>query len=221
MAVIIQSGLERMYVQQENVYYYITAMNENYTHPEMPEGAEDGIVRGMYLYRTDPELPVRIQLMGSGTILREVIAAADQLAAEYGIGADIWSVTSFNLLRQDSESVARYNRLHPTDTQRTSYVRGLLADRPGPVVAATDYMKLYANQIASEIDAPYYVLGTDGFGRSDSRAALRDFFEVDQKMIVYTALRALADAGDFDAARLPAVIADLGIDPNRPDPVVS
>lgn len=221
MAVIIQSGLERMYVQQENVYYYITAMNENYTHPEMPAGAEEGIVRGMYLYRTDPELPVRIQLMGSGTILREVIAAADQLAAEYGIGADIWSVTSFNLLRQDSESVARYNRLHPTEPQRTSYVRSLLADRPGPVVAATDYMKLYANQIASEIDAPYYVLGTDGFGRSDSRAALRDFFEVDQKMIVYTALRALADAGDFDAARLPQVIADLGIDPNRPDPVVS
>ena len=159
--------------------------------------------------------------MGSGTILREVIAAAALLEKDYGVTADIWSATSFNELRKDVESVARHNRLHADDKPKESHVKQCLSGRDGPVIAATDYMKLFADQIRSDIDAPYYVLGTDGFGRSDTRKALRDFFEVDAKMIAYTALKALFDAGKFQKIELAKAMKALKIDPKRPDPICS
>jgi len=182
MAVIIQDGLRRMYKDQENVFYYITMMNETYQHPAMPKGAEEGIVKGMYLFKKgNDKLAKRVQLLGAGAILCEVIAAGEMLEKEFNIAADIWSVPSFNLLRHDIESTARFNRLHPKEKSKQSYVETCLGDQKGPVVAATDYMKLLANQIREAVKQPYYVLGTDGFGRSDSRPNLRDFFEVDAK----------------------------------------
>lgn len=219
MAVIIRHGLKRMYQDQDNVFFYITAMNENYQHPPMPEGSEEGIVRGMYeLESTLPKAKARLQLLGSGAILNEVRKAAEILEKDYQIGADVWSVTSFNELRKDAREVNRYNLLHPEEKQKTSYVRTCLADKPGPVVAATDYIKLYADQIRSEIDQQYVVLGTDGFGRSDTRVAGRDHFEVDAKFIVYTALNALAKEKQFDEKALTAAIKSLGVNPDRPDP---
>lgn len=220
LAVIIHDGLRRMYVDQEDIYYYLTVMNENYVHPPMPKGVEAGILKGMYLLKEGKKTAKKyVQLLGSGTILRESIAAAEILEKEYGVTADIWSVTSFNELRKEVESVARHNRLHPAAKEKTSYVKECLQRRVGPVIAATDYMKLFADQIRSDIDAAYYVLGTDGFGRSDTREALRDFFEVDAKMIVYTALKALCDAGQFDQSELKKAMKKLKIDPKRSDPV--
>ncbi|MFW0094168.1 MAG: pyruvate dehydrogenase (acetyl-transferring), homodimeric type [Coxiella endosymbiont of Dermacentor silvarum] len=219
LAVIIQDGLRRMYQDKENVFYYITLMNENYPHPPMPKGVEQGIIKGMSLFRESNKKSSKyVQLLGSGAILQEVIAAAEILERQFNIGADIWSVPGFNLLRHDIESVDRYNRLHPQDAPKKSYVEECLGDRKGPVIATTDYMKLQANQIRQAIKKPYYVLGTDGFGRSDTRSVLRDFFEVDAKMIVYTALKALADQDEFEKDQLIKAIKTLGIDPNRPDP---
>jgi len=219
LTVIIHDGLRRMFVDQEDVYYYLAIMNENYPHPPMPKGVEADILKGMYLLQEGKKSAKKqVQLLGSGTILRESIAAAEILAKDYNVAADVWSVTSFNELRRDVESVARYNRLHPEADAKQSHVKQCLSGRPGPVIATTDYMKLFADQIRSDIDAPYHVLGTDGFGRSDTREALRDFFEVDAKMIVYTALKALADVGDFDQAALKAAMKKLTIDPKRPDP---
>ena len=227
VAVIVADGLRRMYAEQEDIYYYITVMNENYEHPAMPAGAEEGIRRGLYLLRdggstgsgpghekTNP----RIQLLGSGTILREVIAAADLLAADHGITADVWSVPSFTELRRDGLAVERWNRLHPTATARVSYVEQQLGDRPGPVVAASDYVKSYADQIRAFVPARYTVLGTDGFGRSDSRAALRRFFEVDRYSIVVAALHSLAQDGVVAPERVAAAIAAYGLDTDAPDP---
>ncbi len=220
LAVIIQDGLRRMWVEQEDIYYYLTVMNENYTHPPMPKGVEQDLLKGLYLLKETQSLGNKhVQLLGSGTILREVIAAADCLEKDYGVTADVWSATSFNELRKDIESVARYNRLHPGAKLQQSHVKRCLSERSGPVIAATDYMKLCADQIRSDIDAPYYVLGTDGFGRSDTREALRDFFEVDAKMIVYTSLKALFNEGYFEAAELKQAIKKLNIDRKRPDPV--
>lgn len=219
VAVIIQDGLRRMYKDKENVFYYMTLMNENYVHPAMPKGVEAGIVKGMYLFkRGDEKLKKRVQLLGSGAILREVIAAQDILEKQFDVAADVWSVTSFNQLRRDVESVARYNRLHPEATPKQTYVETCLQDQVGPVIAATDYMKIMADQIRQAVKQPYYVLGTDGFGRSDTRPALRDFFEVNAKMIAYTALKALADQHEFDKAMLTRAMEKLTIDPNRPDP---
>lgn len=219
IAVIIHDGLRRMYQQQEKIFYYITLMNENYIQPPMPAGVEAGILKGMYLLkRGDDQYKKRVQLLGSGAILREVLAAAEMLQHEFQIAADVWSVTSFNELRRDVESVARYNRLHPTAAPKQSHVEICLQKQEGPVIAATDYMKLFADQIRQAVKQPYYVLGTDGFGRSDTRPVLRDFFEVDAKMVVYTALKALADQGDFPIAELMKAMQKLGIDPNRPDP---
>src|SRR5574337_974804 len=175
LAVIIQDGLRRMYEAQEDVYYYVTVMNENYPHPEMPANAEQGILKGMYLFREGSAAPnsgLRVQLLGSGTILREVIAAAELLEKEYDIAADIWSVTSFNELRREALDAARWNMLHPTGTPRLNYVGTCLKDRAGPVVAATDYMKIFADQIREFVPGRYKVLGTDGFGRSDTRERL-------------------------------------------------
>ncbi len=219
MAVIIQDGLRRMYKEQENVFYYITMMNEVYKHPPMPKGAEEGIVKGMYLFKKgNDKAKKRVQLLGAGAILREVIAAGELLEKDFDVAADIWSVPSFNLLRHDIESTERFNRLHPGEKPKQSYVETCLEKQQGPVIATTDYMKLLANQIREAVKQPYYVLGTDGFGRSDSRRNLRDFFEVDAKMIAYTALKALADQGDYSKDDLLKALKKLNIDPKRPDP---
>ena len=215
LAVILQDGLRRMYVEQEDVFYYITLMNENYTHPAMPQGAEEGILKGMYLLRDGGEAEVKVQLMGSGTILREVIAAADLLRNDFGVTADIWSMTSFNLLRREGMEVSRYNLLHPTETPRVSYVEQQLQGRTGPVIAATDYIRNYADQIREYVPSRYVVLGTDGFGRSDSRANLREFFEVDRYHVVVAALSALARDGKVDASRVADAITKYGINVDK------
>lgn len=218
LAVIIQDGLRRMYEEEQDVFYYITLMNENYIHPPMPEGVESGIIQGMYLYQsTGKKNQKRVRLLGSGTILREVIKAGEILLKDFEIAADIYSVTSFNELHRDLIEVERYNRLNPAAAPKQSYVEKCLGKDGAPVIAATDYIRLYADQIRSVVRAPYLVLGTDGFGRSDTREALRDFFEVDAKMIVYSALKSLADQGEFKAD-LKAIIKKLGIDPKRPLP---
>ena len=219
LAVIIQDGLRRMCQEQESVFYYIACMNENYVQPAMPEGAEDGIIRGMYRLRAGGDSERRVQLMGSGTILREVIAAADLLAEEYGVDADIWSVTSFSELRRDAMGVDRWNERHPDAEPQKSYVEDCLADAAGPFIAATDYIKTVPDQIRQWIPGTYRVLGTDGFGRSDGRAALRDFFEVDRRSIVVAALNALADQGVLEHSEVTRAIEKFGLDPDKPDPV--
>ena len=219
LAVIIQDGLRRMMQEQENVFYYITCMNENYTHPPMPSGVEDGILRGMYLLQVGDQGQVRPQLMGSGTILREVIGAAELLMSDFGIPSDVWSVTSFNELRRDALEVERWNALHPKEEPRVSYIEEKLAGRKGPYVAATDYMKIVPDQVQRWIPGRFISLGTDGYGRSDGRAALRDHFEVDRRYIVVTTLQALADDGALDEETVAEAIEKYDIDPNKPDPV--
>jgi len=220
LAVIVRDGLRRMYADQEDVYYYITVLNENYVHPAMPVGVEDGILRGAYLLReAAASKRPRVQLMGSGAILREVIGAADLLAEQFGIDADVWSATSFNELRRDGLAAERYNLLHPEEEPRVPYIAAVLAKRRGPVVAATDYLKSYADQIRPFVDRRFHALGTDGFGRSDFRKKLRDFFEVDRRWIALAALRALADDGTIERRIYAEAIAKLGIDPGKPDPV--
>ncbi|MBP4047191.1 pyruvate dehydrogenase (acetyl-transferring), homodimeric type [Chromobacterium violaceum] len=211
LAVIVQDGMRRMYAEQEDVFYYLTLMNENYVHPAMPAGAEEGILKGMYLLQDGGDAKVKVQLMGSGTILREVMAAADLLKADFGIGADIWSVTSFNQLRRDGMEAERHNLLNPTAEARSSYVEQQLAGRNGPVIAATDYIRNYADQIRAYVPGRYVVLGTDGFGRSDSRANLRSFFEVDRYHVALAALSALARDGKIDGAKVAEAIAKYGI----------
>ena len=219
IAVVIQDGLQRMYVDQEDVFYYFTVMNESYQHPPMPKGAEIGIVKGMYEFKkNETSSTVRVQLLGSGAILREVIKAADILEKEYNVAVDIWGVTSFNELRRDYYSADRYNRLHPKDTPKKAYVTECLDGCEGPVIAATDYMRLFADQIRGAISNQYHVLGTDGFGRSDSRENLRDFFEVNANMLVYTALKALADENRIPMNTVIMAAAALKIESNRPDP---
>ena len=220
LAVIIQHGMKRMYEQQENVFYYIAVMNENYTHPDMPKGAEEGIVKGMYCYKkaTKP-LALHVQLLGAGTILREVIAAAEWLANDYNVTADIWSVTSFNELRRDGLAIERYNRMHPDAKPKVSYVTEQLADQKGPVIAATDYIRAYADQIRPFITSDYTVLGTDGYGRSDTRKQLRHFFEVDAKYIVVSALYALASRGEIKPSVVKEAMKRYGINPDKTDPV--
>src|SRR6266850_3842771 len=217
LAVIVQDGLRRMVETQEDVYYYLTVMNENYAHPAMPEGAEPGILKGMYLFRERPK--AQVQLLGSGTIFREVIAAADILEADFGIAADLWSVTSFPELRRDGLAVERWNALHPNEKPRTSFVEQSLRGRKGPAIAATDYVKLHADSIRAFLPARYRVLGTDGFGRSDTRARLRHFFEVNRYWIAVHALRALAEEGAVPASRAAEAMKKYGLDPEKPNPV--
>jgi pyruvate dehydrogenase E1 component len=219
LAVIIQDGLRRMIAEQEDVFYYITCMNENYVHPPMPDDAREGILRGMYLLKSGGQGKVRAQLMGSGTILREVLSAADLLKKDFGIPTDVWSVTSFNELRRDALEVERWNNLHPEAERRKSYIAQTLGDRPGPYVAATDYMKIVPDQVERWIPGRFVSLGTDGYGRSDGRAALRQHFEVDRHHIAVTALKALADDGKLDQKSVSEAIKAYGIDPDRPDPV--
>ena len=219
LAVIIQDGLRRMYEDQENVFYYISCMNENYVHPPMPAGVEEGILKGMYLLQIGGRGKVRVQLLGAGTILREVLAAAELLEAEFGIPADVWSVTSFNRLRREGLHAERWNLRHPTRRPRESYVQQSFGDRPGPFVAATDYMMAVADQIRLWVPGRYVVLGTDGFGRSDGREALRRFFEVDRYNIAVAALKSLADEGSLDMKTVTEAIEKFGMDPDKPDPV--
>jgi len=218
MAVIIQDGMQRMYEKGENKFYYITAMNENYTQPEMPKGAEEGIIKGMYAL-AEHKGEKNVQLMGSGTILREVEAAAEILANDYGIGSKVWSVTSSNELRRDGLEVDRWNRLNPTADQRIAYITEQLESATGPVVAASDYMKLYFDQLRDFIPQDYIVLGTDGFGRSDTRKRLREHFEVDAGHVVVAALTALARNGELDKQVVVDAIAKFNIDPSKPNPV--
>jgi pyruvate dehydrogenase E1 component len=220
LAVIIQDGLRRMYAEQEDVYYYITVMNENYVHPAMPAGAEPGILKGLYLLRADPDSAgPRVQLMGAGTILREVLAAADLLKQDWAVGADVWSAPSFSELRRDGLEATRWNLLHPEEPRRLSYVEQCLQDRKGPVIAASDYMKLVADQIRAFVPRRFEVLGTDGFGRSDTRERLRAFFEVNRYWVVLAALSALAADGAIGRERIAEAIAKYGIDPAKPSPV--
>jgi len=219
VVVIIREGIRRMVEAQEDVYYYVTLMNENYPHPAMPAGAEAGIIRGLYLLQAGAETDgPRVQLIGSGTILREVIAAADLLRDDFGVSADIWSAPSFTELRRDGMSVERWNRLHPAQAPRRSYVETCLAGHAGPVVAATDYMRAYADQIRSLVPRRYVVLGTDGFGRSDYRVKLRRFFEVDRHHVAVAALKALADEGRVASGVVADAIARYGLDAEHPDP---
>ncbi|MDQ1342849.1 MAG: Pyruvate dehydrogenase (Acetyl-transferring), homodimeric type, partial [Pseudomonadota bacterium] len=219
LAVIVQDGLRRMYAEQENVFFYITCMNENYAHPALPDGAEAGILRGMYRLRAGGRGKVRVNLLGSGTILREVIGAAELLEAEFGVPADVFSVTSFSELRREALDAERWNMLHPGQAPRTPYVRELLAGQSGPFVAATDYMRTVPDQIRQWVPGRYHVLGTDGYGRSDSRAALRGFFEVDRRYVALAALKSLADEGMLDMATVVSAMQRFGLDPDKPNPV--
>jgi pyruvate dehydrogenase E1 component len=218
VAVIIHEGLRRMIGEQEDVFYYLTLMNENYHHPAMPEGAREGILRGMYLLRESSADGPRVQLLGSGTILNEVLAAASLLEDDFGVAADVWSVTSFTELRREGIEVERWNMLHPEDEPRQPFVTSQLAAREGPVVASTDYIRSFADQIRQWVPGRYRVLGTDGFGRSDSRAALRRFFEVDRHYVAVAALRELVEEGVLDAARVTEAIERYEIDPEAPLP---
>ena len=221
LAVIIHDGLRRMVANQEDVFYYISVMNEAYEHPPMPAGAEAGILKGLYLLRESPSgAKTRVQLLGSGTILREVAAAAELLEADWGVAADVWSATSFTELRRDGLAADRWNLLHPEASPRVPFVTQCLQGRAGPVVAASDYVKSFADQIRAFVPAgrAYRVLGTDGFGRSDSRARLRHFFEVSRHFVVLAALRALADQGEVAREVIGQAITKYGIDPEKPDP---
>jgi pyruvate dehydrogenase E1 component len=219
VVVIIRDGIRRMYQEQEDVYYYVTLMNENYPHPGMPAGAEEGIVKGVYLLQEGAKgKGPRVQLMGSGTILREVMAAADLLRDDFKVNADIWSATSFNELRRDGMSAERWSLLHPSKPRRKSYLETALEGHAGPVVAATDYMRSFADQVRSQIPRRYVVLGTDGFGRSDYRVKLRKFFEVNRYYVAVAALKALADDGEIKPEIVDQAIKKYGLDTERPDP---
>jgi pyruvate dehydrogenase E1 component len=221
VAVIVQDGLRRMYAEQQDVYYYLTVLNENYPHPAMPKHAPDGIVRGMYLFRRgeagNKKAP-RVQLLGSGSIFREVIEAADLLHKDFGVEADLWACPSFTELGREARAITRWNLLHPTETPKRSYVERLLGEMDGPVIAATDYVRAFADQIRAYVPRRYVVLGTDGFGRSDTREKLRSFFEVDRFHVAVAALKALADDGTVPAKKVAEAIEKYGVDANRPAP---
>jgi len=220
IAVIVQDGLRRMYAEQEDVYYYLTVMNENYTQPAMPEGAAPNIIKGMYLFKAGDKKTKapRVQLLGSGVILRESIAAAELLAKDWGVGADIWSCPSFTELARDGNAVARWNMLNPTAKPRVSHVEASLASTQGPVIASTDYIRAFAEQIRAFVPRRYVVLGTDGFGRSDTREKLRGFFEVDRYYVTVAALKALADEGAVPAAKVAEAMKKYGLDAGKPAP---
>jgi pyruvate dehydrogenase E1 component len=222
VAVIVQDGLRRMYAEQEDVYYYLTVMNENYVHPAMPEGAAPDILKGMYLFRKGAEAKgkkaPRVQLLGSGTIFREVIAAAQMLLDDWGVESDLWGCPSFTELARDGNATERWNRLHPTDKPRLSHVEARLSKTEGPVIAATDYVRTYAEQIRKLVPRRYVVLGTDGFGRSDTREKLRYFFEVGPRWVTVAALKALADDGVLPAAKVAEALRKYGLDVDKPAP---
>ena len=220
LATIINSGMKRMFEDGENVFYYITTMNENYVHPDMPEGVEEGIVRGLYpLKHSTAKHKLRVQLMGSGTIMREVEAAAEILERQYKVAADIWSVTSINELARDGQRISRRNMMNPAAEPDVPYVTQCFAETEGPIIAATDYIRAHTNQLREFMPRSFTVLGTDGYGRSDTRAQLREFFEVDRRYIVLAAMTSLVEAGEVKREVIAKVMSDLGIDPSKPDPM--
>ncbi len=223
IAVIVQDGMHRMYQENENVYYYLTVMNETYVQPAMPEGVESGILSGMYeleqVRTATPDVKRHVQLLGSGAILNEVRAAAQLLKDDFDVSSDVWSVTSFNELARDGNHVRRWNLLHPEDTPKEAYITQCLKDRPGPVVASTDYIKLYGEQVRAFVPSEYTVLGTDGFGRSDTREKLRSFFEVDRYFVVVAALESLANQGVLERTVIVDAMRKYDIDRNKPNPV--
>ncbi len=220
MAIIIHDGMKRMLEKREAVYYYLTAMNENYVQPAMPEGVEEGIIKGIYKFRDKQKKSgLSVRLLGGGTILREVIAAADLLKDDWDIDAEIYSVTSFNELARDGLDVERWNMLHPQDTKRVPYITQVLGDDDTPVISSTDYMKTYSDQVREYVPATFVALGTDGFGRSDTRAKLREFFEVDRRYVVIAALHALAQDGKIESSQVANAIQQYAIDPDKPNPV--
>ncbi len=224
LAVIIQDGIKRMFGEKENCFYYITTMNENYQHPEMPTGVEEGIIKGMYLLREGKKTKkseLRVQLLGAGSILREVEAAAEILREDYAIESDIWSLTSVNELTREGQGCTRHNLLNPTAEPRQAYVTRQLADRQGPVIGATDYMKNFLEQLRAFIPGTYAVLGTDGFGRSDTRTKLRRFFEVDRQFVVLASLKALVDEGKLEASVVADAMAKFGISADKANPLYS
>ncbi|MDZ7854054.1 MAG: pyruvate dehydrogenase (acetyl-transferring), homodimeric type [Halomonas sp.] len=219
VAVIVQDGLKRMFSDKENCFYYLTVMNENYEHPELETVPAEDIIKGMYLLRETSGDKGHVQLMGSGTILREVEAAAEMLADEWGVGSDIWSVTSFNELRREALEIDRQAFINPQAEPGKPHVTACLEDRKGPAIAATDYMKLFADQVRAWVPTNYHVLGTDGFGRSDTREKLRAFFEVDRRFVTVAALKALADRGELDRKVVGEALKKYGIDPAKPNPL--
>ncbi|MBW2314039.1 MAG: pyruvate dehydrogenase (acetyl-transferring), homodimeric type [Deltaproteobacteria bacterium] len=219
LATVIHDGLERMYRDRESVFYYVTVMNENYVHPPMPEGVREGIIEGMYLFQEGQASDLRVQLLGGGTILREVIAAAELLRQDWGVESDIWSVTSFNELGRNGADAERWNLLHPDEAPRVPVVTQHLGERAGPVVAATDYIRAYADQVRAFVPQSYRVLGTDGFGRSDTRLKLREFFEVNRYYVAIAALKSLADESKVPREKVSQAIAKYGVDPEKPNPV--
>ena len=223
LAVIIEDGIKRMYADQEKVFYYLTVMNEQYAHPPMPDGSRDGILKGMYVVKPTgkPKAKLRAQLFGSGTILNEAIKAQQILEEKYNVGADVWSVTSYGNLYKDGHACDRWNRLHPTEKPRLPYVTRVTKDAPGVFVAASDYLKVLPDAIDQWLPRKLHSLGTDGFGRSESRAALRNFFEVDSRFITLATLYALMQEKQIEAAVVTQAIADLGIDTEKADPAVS
>ena len=223
IAVIVREGLRRMYEENENIFFYLTLMNENYQHPAIPDNKtiEEEIIKGIYqLERVEAKkAKANVQLMGSGTILQKVRQAAQILSADYGVSSDVYSVTSFNELARDGQEVARWNMLHPESKQKTAYISNVITADKGPAIAATDYVKNYSDQIRGYINTEYRVLGTDGFGRSDSRANLRQHFEVDQNYIVVAALYELANRGDIKHSVVSEAIARFDINADKLNPL--
>jgi pyruvate dehydrogenase E1 component len=218
VAVIIQHGLQRMYGNNEDVYYYLTLMNENYPHPEMVKGQDEGIIKGMYLLKEGSKAKIKAQLLGSGTILREVEAAAELLSKDFAVSCDIWSATSLTELKREAQTVSRQNRLHADKKPKLSYIEHCLDKRPGPVIAATDYTHDFAEQIRPWVNSSYTTLGTDGFGRSDTREQLRSFFEVDRNHIAYTTVVELVKAGDLPKTAISKAKKTYNIDDAVADP---
>jgi pyruvate dehydrogenase E1 component len=223
IAVIIQDGIRRMYVDQESIFYYLTVMNEQYAMPEMPKGAKEGILKGMYKFRSaaKPDAPLRAQLFGSGAILPEVIKAQEILESKYNVAADVWSVTSYTELYREGHAVERWNMLHPGERPRVPYVTNCLKSAPGVLVAASDYVKAMPDAIDRWLPRPMTVLGTDGFGRSETRAALREFFEVDYRYVIVATLGALARDGKIDASIVDQAMKAHGVNPDKANPAVS
>jgi len=223
IAVIIEEGIRRMYVDQESIFYYLTVMNEQYAMPVMPEGAREGILKGMYRFRTsaNPGAPLRAQLFGSGAILPEVIKAQEILESKYNVGADVWSVTSYSELYREGHACERWNMLHPGEAARAPYVARCLKDAPGVLVAASDYVKAMTDAIDRWLPRPITVLGTDGFGRSESRACLREFFEVDYRYVIVATLAALARDGKLDPSIVQQAMKAHNVNPEKLNPAIS
>jgi pyruvate dehydrogenase E1 component len=223
IAVIIQDGIRRMYIDQESIFYYLTVMNEQYAMPPMPEGSREGILKGLYRFRASskPDAPARAQLFGSGAILPEVIKAQEILESKFGVGADVWSVTSYGELYREGHAVERWNMLHPGEAPRVPYVAQCLKDASGVLVAASDYVKALPDSIDRWLPRPLVTLGTDGFGRSESRAGLREFFEVDYRWVIVATLTALARDGRIAASVAEEAMKTYSVNPEKSNPAVS